>query len=143
MTINTSEVLVAASPSGVWRWLVEPERVRQWQYGSELITDWQPGGAIRFRNEWDGQVFEQWGTVLEVSEPHKVRYSLFFPRPGLEDRPENYLFVTYLLERAGHGTKLSVVQEDNREPGSGGADDVADESSPNVLDVLKGLIESE
>lgn len=143
MTFNTSEVLIAASRSEVWRWLVEPERVRLWQYGCELITGWQHGGEIRFRNEWDGQIFEQWGTVLEVNEPQKIRYSLFFPRSWLEDRPENYFVVTYFLEDASQGTKLSVFQEYNREEVPVSDANIAEENGPNVLEVMKDLIESE
>jgi hypothetical protein len=73
----------------VWDAVTKPEWVKQWQYGSDLITDWHIGSEIRFRTKWEGNVYEQWGTVLEFAPYHSLRYSLFAPRPGLEDTPEN------------------------------------------------------
>jgi uncharacterized protein YndB with AHSA1/START domain len=141
MSTNTSTVVIAAPAAVVWEWLTQPERVREWQYGSTLITDWQPGSEIRFRNEWDGQVFEQWGTVLTVDQPREIRYTLFFPGAGVEDRPENYLTMTYSLQDTGDGTQLSVSQEDTRETPDA-TDGGAADDGPNVLEVLKQLIES-
>jgi hypothetical protein len=40
---------------------------------------------------------EQWGTVLEFTPTQKLSYSLFAPRPGLEDKPENYFEMIYSL----------------------------------------------
>jgi hypothetical protein len=57
----------------------------RWQYGSELITTWNVGSNVVFRNEWDGKIFEQKGAVLEFVPESHLKYSLFFPRPGLED----------------------------------------------------------
>jgi uncharacterized protein YndB with AHSA1/START domain len=146
MTANVSEIVIAATPEQVWPWLVEPDRVKQWQYGSQLITDWVPGSPIRFRNEWEGQVFEQWGTVLAVARPHLIRYTLFFPRPGLEDIPENAFVMTYRLipdEMNGViGTRLQIEQEDQRpaDPTADASTDDTDDGS-NVLTTLKALVE--
>lgn len=97
MATNVSTIFLSAPIEKVWNVLTKPELVKQWQYGSDLITDWKIGNEIRFRNEWEGQVFEQWGTVLEVSPNQKIKYSLFFPRPELEDKPENYFIMSYVL----------------------------------------------
>ena len=77
--------------------LTKPALVKLWQYGSDLITNWEVGSIIRFRTEWEGKVFEQWGEVLEVKPPELLKYSLFAPRPGLEDKPENYFIMSYVL----------------------------------------------
>ncbi|WP_366519717.1 SRPBCC domain-containing protein [Nocardioides sp.] len=66
MRVSTSTIYIQAPPDVVWAVLTETDQVRQWQYGSELSTDWAVGSPIRFTNEWDGQRFEQWGTVLVV-----------------------------------------------------------------------------
>ena len=108
MPTSTSTIAIAATPARVWAVLTQPALVREWQYGSELITDWHVGGPIRFRSEWQGQVFEQWGTVLEVVPPRLLRYTLFAPRPGLDDRPEHYFEMRYILEGEGDGTALSI-----------------------------------
>src|SRR6187549_182080 len=117
MATNISTIFVKAPIQKVWDVLTKPELVKQWQYGSDLITDWTVGSEIRFRTAWDGNVFEQWGKVLEVV-PHKViRYSLFAPRPDLEDKPGNYFIMSYILNEQDGQIKITITQEDNR-PGA-------------------------
>ncbi len=43
-----------------------------------------------------------------------IKYSLFAPRPGLEDQPENYFIMSYILTPESGKTKLQIIQEDNR-----------------------------
>jgi len=139
MARNISTILIKAPIQKVWDALTKPELVKQWQYGSDLITDWEQGGDIRFRTEWDGKVFEQWGKVLEVHPLHMVKYSLFAPRPGLEDKPENYFVMIYVLdEKEGH-TSLQIIQQDNRSGAK--QEDPQGEENP-ILSALKVLIES-
>ena len=112
---TVSAVTLRASPTAVWQAVTDPALVKRWQFGSDLITDWKPGSPIRFHNEWNGQVFEQWGTVLAFEPPRLLRYSLYFPRPGFEDRPENYFIMTYELAKAGRETTLTVTKDDPRD----------------------------
>jgi uncharacterized protein YndB with AHSA1/START domain len=137
--VTTSTVTVLAPRGVVWEVITRPEFVRQWQYGSDLTTDWTVGAPIRFRAEWQGQDFEQWGTVLEFSPTERLRYSLFAPRPDLEDRPENYFTMTYELHDVGAGTAVTFIHEDPREVGS--EVDESDDDNP-VLVVLKTVAES-
>lgn len=120
--------------------VTEPSYVKQWQYGSDLSTDWAAGCPIRFTSEWEGQIFEQWGTVLEVDPPVMLRYSLFAPRPDLVDRAENYFTMTYTLAEDAGATILTITQEDPR-PGTGEPDESAEADNP-VLAALKGVAES-
>jgi len=139
MATNISTIVLDAPIQKVWNALTQPTLVKQWQYGSDLITDWIVGNEIRFRNEWEGQVFEQWGTVLEVIPNQKIKYSLFFPRPELEDKPENYFIMSYILTKENQKVKLEILQEDNR-PGAI-QEEPQDEENP-ILQGLKALIES-
>ena len=139
MATNISTILLNAPIEKVWNALTQPELVKQWQYGSDLITDWEVGNEIRFRNEWEGQVFEQWGTVLEVVPDQKIRYSLFFPRPELEDKPENYFIMIYVLTKENQKTKLEIIQEDNR-PGAVQEEPQGEENP--ILQGLKAIIEA-
>ncbi|MGE6226780.1 SRPBCC family protein [Paenibacillus chitinolyticus] len=139
MAKEISRIKIGAPAGNVWDALTRPELVKQWQYGSELVTDWKPGGEIRFRNEWEGQVFEQWGTVQEIVPDRLIRYTLFAPRPGLEDKPQNYFVMSYLLEDEGDWTTLTIEKTDNR-PGAGSEVTEDDEVSP-VLSALKNLVE--
>lgn len=139
MATNVSTIVLNAPVEKAWNALTTPELVKQWQYGSDLITDWKIGNEIRFRNEWEGQVFEQWGTILEVVPNQKIKYTLFFPRPGLEDKPENYFIMSYILSEENQKTKLEIIQEDNR-PGAIQEKPQGEENP--ILQGLKALIES-
>lgn len=114
MAINISTVTINAPVQKVWETLTQPELVKLWQYGSDLLTAWQVGSEIKFTTKWDDKIFEQWGKVLEIKPNELIKYSLFAPRPGLEDRPENYFVMSYILSPENGKTKLEIVQEDNR-----------------------------
>lgn len=114
MATNISTIYIQAPIQKVWDALTKPELVKQWQYGSELITDWKVGNDIRFKTVWEDKVFEQWGEVLEVRPNDLIKYSLFTPRPDLNDKPENYFVMSYVLTNGSGQTKLEIIQEDNR-----------------------------
>lgn len=114
MATNISSITIDAPIRKVWDALTQPEKVKRWQYGSDLLTTWEPGSDIRFVTAWEDKVFEQWGKVLEFTPVEKLRYSLFAPRPGLEDKPENYFEMQYELTETGGKTNLRIIQEDNR-----------------------------
>jgi uncharacterized protein YndB with AHSA1/START domain len=114
MATNISTIVINASKQKVWDTLTIPELVKQWQYGSNLLTDWIVGSAIEFIAEWEGNVFKQWGTVLTFIPTDSLSYNLFAPRPDLEDKPENYFVMKYILTDLGGKTKLEIIQEDNR-----------------------------
>jgi uncharacterized protein YndB with AHSA1/START domain len=139
--VKTSEsvVNILAPARKVWLALTVPDLVKQWQYGSDLLTTWEPGTPIIFRNEWNGQTFEQKGTVIEFTPESRLKYSLFFPRPDLQDIPEHCFFMTYELIERGDATSVLFRQEDPRpsppNQSSGG------EEGPDVLSYLKELVE--
>jgi len=139
MATNISTIFVKAPIQKVWDALTKPEFIKQWQYGSDLITDWTIGNDIRFRTEWDGKIFEQWGKVLEVSPYKTIKYSLFAPGPDLEDKPENYFVMSYVLNEEEGQIRLTIIQEDNRLGAK--QEEPQGEENP-ILSGLKSLIES-
>lgn len=65
-------------------------------------------------------------------------------RPGLEDKPENYFTMSYILSEEEEGTLLTIEQKDNR-PGSSSRDEEnleTEDDGQSVLSVLKQLTES-
>ena len=139
MRTSTSTIEIDAPATRVWEALVNPEKVKLWQYGSNLVTTWQPGSSIRFTTPWGDKVFEQWGKVIDVVPPKSLKYSLFAPRPDLTDSPENYFFMTYLLEEHQGKTKLSIIQDDPR-PQTQPAQE--DEGGNAILLSLRTLVEN-
>ncbi len=137
---TTDSIVKIAAPTGkVWLALTVPNLVKQWQYGSDLLTTWEVGTPIIFRNEWNGQVFEQKGKVLEFLPESRLKYSLFFPRPDLKDPAEHSIFMTYELTESEGVTSLLVRQEDPRPAAPG--EPTGGEEGPDVLSILKELVE--
>jgi uncharacterized protein YndB with AHSA1/START domain len=139
MAINISTIYIKASVHRVWDVLTKPELVKQWQYGSDLKTDWKIGSEIRFRTEWEGKIFEQWGKVLEIRPPELLRYNLFAPRPGLEERPENFFEMIYNLTFENSQVKLEIIQKDNR---TGAVQEEPQGENNPILNLLKSLAET-
>ncbi|MEQ1666268.1 MAG: SRPBCC domain-containing protein [Bdellovibrionales bacterium] len=139
MATNISTITIKASPQKVWGALTKPELVKQWQYGSDLITDWQVGSEIRFISEWEGKTFEQWGKILKIKPNEIITYSLFAPRPDLEDKPENYFIMSYVLTARNEQTELQIIQEDNRH---GAVQEESQGEGNPILNSLKTLVES-
>ena len=139
MKTSDSMVKIIAPMRKVWLALTVPDLVKQWQYGSDLLTTWEVGTPIIFRNEWDGRVFEQKGNVLEFSPESRLKYSLFFPRPDLQDSPANCFFMTYELTESEGVTSLLIRQEDPRP--SPPDESTGGDEGPNVLSGLKELVE--
>jgi len=138
---STSRIEISAAAAKIWKALTDPDLVKLWQYGSLLSTTWEPGTPIRFAAEWNGQLFEQKGRVIEFLPNSLLKYSLFAPRPDLSDSPENYFFMTYRLEEKNGRTLLEIIQDDPRpvlDPGAAG-----DEAGENpILKALKELVEA-
>ena len=138
---STSQIIINAPAAAVWEALTRPELVKQWQYGADVITDWQKGSSIVYRGEWEGTVYEQKGTILEVEPGKLVKYSLFAPRPGLDDRPENYFTMNYQVEETAGKTTLTIIQDDPREQQPQEQQEQTEESESSVLNMLRRLVE--
>jgi uncharacterized protein YndB with AHSA1/START domain len=139
MAVNISTLTINAPIEKVWAVVTQPDYVKQWQYGSELITDWNPDAPIRFRTAWEDKIFEQWGHVVEFDAPIRLSYKLFAPRPGLEDKPENYFLMTYVLTPLAEQTKLEIVQTDER---TGAKQEEPQGEENPVLKMLKEVAEA-
>ena len=140
MATNISTIKINASKQKVWNTITQAKLIKLWQYGSDLLTSWEIGSDIKFRTEWEDKVFEQWGKVLEFKPNEIVKYSLFAPRPDLEDKPENYFIMSYVLTEESGQVKLEIIQEDNRP--NAVQEEPQGEENP-VLKSLKELAETD
>jgi uncharacterized protein YndB with AHSA1/START domain len=143
MPTSISKIEISAPATRVWDALVKPELVKLWQFGSQLETSWEIGTPIRFITPWGDQVFEQWGKVLTFVPTESLKYSLVAPRADLIDSPENYFFMTYLLEEEKGTTTLSIVQDDPRPQSAPIEEQPGEEDTQNpILLGLKSLLEN-
>jgi uncharacterized protein YndB with AHSA1/START domain len=134
-----SAVVIDASVSKVWEALTKPELIRQYMFGAHVNTDWQVGSPITYTGVWEGNAYEDKGTILQV-EPEKLLVSTFWSAmSGLPDLPENYQTISYELNADSNGRTVLTVTQDNN-PTS--ADASRSEQNWNmVLDSMKTILE--
>ena len=116
----TNTILITASADAVWDALVNPEKTKVYMFGCETVSDWKIGSPLLWKGAYEGKetVFVK-GTILEMAAPTRLVYTVFDPNSTMEDRPENYLTVTYMLQSENNRTQLTVQQGDYNKVGDG------------------------
>jgi uncharacterized protein YndB with AHSA1/START domain len=130
--ITTYKTHINAPVDKVWEALTSPEIVKQYFFGSNLNTDWRVGSPITFSGTYEGQTYEDKGTVLEYEENRRLAYSYLSSWSKMEDRPENYLRIAYEVAPADGGTDLTITQSNYDE-------ERAKHSEGNWAGVINGL----
>lgn len=96
LTVSQS-IEIDTEPEQVWEALTNPEIIKEYLFGTETITDWNVGSDIIFQGEFDGHHYADKGIIMENDLYEKLSYSYWSSFSGLEDKPENYSLVTYIL----------------------------------------------
>src|SRR5690349_7686145 len=111
--IAKATTTIDAPASKVWDALTQPELIKQYLFGTDVKTDWQVGSPITYKGEWQGKHYEDKGKIVQI-EPRKLLVSTYWSSMGgLPDTPENYNTVRYDLSPEGHGTRLTITQDNN------------------------------
>ena len=105
------QVNIHAPVSKVWDALTKPELIKKYFFGTDTKTDWKPGSPIRFAGEWEGKSYEDKGTILEIQPNKLIKYNYWSSMSGIEDKPENYVIITYELSGDDNDVTLTVSQE--------------------------------
>lgn len=106
-------VTIDAPRAKVWDALTNPLKVKQYMHGTTMSTDWKVGSPITWTGEWQGQSYEDKGTVLAVEPERLLKTTHWSPMGGSQDEPENYHTVTYELAEQGGKTILILTQDNN------------------------------
>ena len=106
-----AEITVDAPVSKVWDALTKPEIIKQYFFGTDTITDWKVGSPITFKGEWEGKSYSDKGTVLSFEPQKLISYSYWSSMSGIEDKPENYVIVTYKLTEKDGKTQVTITQQ--------------------------------
>ena len=102
---------IHAAISNVWEALNNPDTIKKYFFGTNTITDWKVGSPIKFKGEWEGKSYEDKGTILDIQKNKLIKYDYWSSMSGIEDKPENYVIVTYQLSGEDENVNLSVLQE--------------------------------
>ncbi|HEV2516958.1 MAG TPA: SRPBCC family protein [Devosia sp.] len=133
----TASLELSAPPARVWAALTDPAMIRQYMFGAELSGDWVTGGTVTYRGEWDGTPFEDKGDIIEIDPPRLLKVNYYSAMSGQPDTPENRQLITYDLQPAGNGTRLTVSQAGNPTQEAAAA---AQGNWAMTLETLKGLL---
>ncbi len=131
---------INAPVSKLWAALTEPELIKQYFFGTNTDTDWKPGSPVRFYGTWEGKNYEDKGTVLDVQQDKLIKYSYWSSMSGIEDKPENYVIVSYKISGEDNNLTLTVLQENIPDEKMKSH---SEENWKKVLHGLKKLVEKE
>lgn len=106
VTTITKTVFFNASPETVWLFLTDKDKLGEWYHPAENDLEIGKDYAL-YRLADDGAKVRQiWGRVVEMSAPCKlVTTFIIDPFEG------NETTITWILEKAAGGTRLSLTHE--------------------------------
>ena len=136
--INRVSVKIHAPAMLVWDALTKPALIKKYLFNTDASSDWTPGSPVTFRGEWQGKKYEDKGTVLKAEPGRLLQYTYWSSMSGIEDKPENYMIVTYELSPANGGTELKLTQENIADEASRKG---SEENWEAVLRELKKIVE--
>lgn len=108
-------------------------------FGTQVVSTWKKGDTVIYKGQWDGQPFEDRGTILVVEPSKTLQFSFFSASSGLEDRPENYSLITYEIKLKDDSSTTLLVTQDNNPTQE--AADLAAASWEMTLKQIKGILE--
>jgi len=111
--VAVATITIRAPINNVWNALVDPLAIKKYMFGAEVVSDWREGSPIVWKGEWQGQPFEDKGTILEYKPGRMLQYSHFSPLSGQPDKPENYHTVTIDLLSEHDQTRVTLIQDNN------------------------------
>ena len=108
-----NSISINALPQKVWDALINPEKTKIYMFGCETVSDWKVGSQLLWKANYEGKemVFVK-GNIIEIEDFKKLVYTVFDPNSTMEDKPQNYLTVTYELIFDENNTTLNVTQGD-------------------------------
>ncbi len=105
------EEFISASPQKTWEALTQAEKIAQYMFGSIAESSWEKGADLKYYMEKDGnKVLVVHGRITEIEPPHILEHTLFPSTWDIEDIPENYLTVKYVITPLEKGCKLEIIQ---------------------------------
>ena len=105
------KIEINASAETVWSTLINPEKIKKYMCGWEPESKWEPESPLIWKGNAEGKetIFAH-GHIKELLPGKSFTYTSFDPNLPVEDKPENYLVVTYNLNEV-HGVTTLTVRE--------------------------------
>lgn len=108
-----NSIQINAPASKIWDALINPDKTKLYMFGCEAVSDWNLGSDLYWKCLINGkETVVVIGKVVSFEPMKRLIYTVFDPNSKMENIPENYLTVTYLLEEIEGKTYLRVSQGD-------------------------------
>lgn len=104
-------IIVNTDTQTLWAILTESRFTKEYMFNCEVKSAWETGSTIIWAGNFEGYEAYQKGNVLAIEPLTLLKYSTFDPNFGLEDKPENYIHVSYLLRAIDNSTELTIINE--------------------------------
>jgi uncharacterized protein YndB with AHSA1/START domain len=104
-------ISMVATPQNIWRALTDASIIKKYFFGTNAESDWKEGSKVKFSGEYEGKTYEDKGTVLKSIPGKLLSYTYWSSMSGIEDKPENYVIVTFEIIPGKEETTLTVTQE--------------------------------
>ena len=140
-SLNISKsIQINAVKNKVWEALTNPEKIKLYLFGTETVSTWKTGSPIIFRGEYQGQHYRDKGMILDIKKEELLKYSYWSGFSGLEDKPENYSYITFTMHFADNKTTLTLNQAGFKDEQS---KQHSSENWGQVLEKIKEIVEKE
>jgi uncharacterized protein YndB with AHSA1/START domain len=110
-----ASISIAVTPQKVWEAITDPKIIKQWFFGTNAKSDWKVGSPVTFTGEYEGKTYSDKGTVLKSIPGKLLQYDFWSSMSGIEDKPENYVIVTYEIVEGKIETTLTVTEQNIRD----------------------------
>ena len=104
-------VSIKTDAKTLWSILTESKYTKVYMFNCTVSSNWEIGDPIIWEGNYEGYKAYQKGEILDIKPLKLIKYSTFDPNFGLEDKPENYIHVTYLLNEKDNETELTIINE--------------------------------
>lgn len=105
------QINIQASALVVWDVLTNPEHIKKYLFGTEVKSNWKKGGSLTFSGKYQGQKYEDHGTILDIEPGKIIKYDYWSSFSGIPDLPENYSIITFKIGSDDKQTDLILIQE--------------------------------
>lgn len=137
--INTQASIAIEAPAPrVWEAITTPEQIARWFFGVDTETEWNVGGPIVHRGEYQGESYEDRGTVLAFEPDRLLVHTHWSSVSGLPHEPEHEQTVSWSLLDLDGGTELTISETNLP---SAEAKAVSEQGWTTALASLKELLE--
>jgi uncharacterized protein YndB with AHSA1/START domain len=108
---SEKKLLINTDAKTLWSVLTESKYTQEYMFNCTVDSNWETGNPIIWEGNYQGYQAYQKGEILDIKPFELIKYSTFDPNFGLEDKPENYIHVSYLLKENDTQTELTILNE--------------------------------